>query len=90
MNAGQAGVLLQGGKDHPERAQKDPAPPLPPPPLQQEAARKLGFSAKKDHDESPRKLYEGVDIGEGTAGLITYMRTDSVVLSSQALTGRGR
>jgi DNA topoisomerase I len=53
--------------------------------MQQEAARKLGFSAKKTM-ATAQKLYEGIDIGgEGTVGLITYMRTDSVNLSSQAL-----
>jgi DNA topoisomerase-1 len=63
---------------------KSPSPPFTTSTLQQEAARKLGFSAKKTM-MTAQKLYEGVDIGEGTIGLITYMRTDSVVLSSQAL-----
>ena len=62
-----------------------PAPPFTTSTLQQEAARKLGFSAKKTM-ATAQKLYEGVAIGsEGTVGLITYMRTDSVILSSQAL-----
>jgi DNA topoisomerase I len=52
--------------------------------LQQEAARKLGFSAKKTMSTA-QKLYEGIDVGEGAVGLITYMRTDSVVLSTVAL-----
>jgi DNA topoisomerase-1 len=52
--------------------------------LQQEAARKLGFSAQKTMSVA-QKLYEGIDVGEGPLGLITYMRTDSVVLSQQAL-----
>jgi DNA topoisomerase I len=64
---------------------RNPAPPFTTSTLQQEAARKLGFSAKKTM-MTAQKLYEGIDIGEGTAGLITYMRTDSVVLSSLALT----
>ncbi len=64
---------------------RSPAPPFTTSTLQQEAARKLGFSARKTMMTAQR-LYEGVDIGEGTVGLITYMRTDSVVLSSQALT----
>jgi DNA topoisomerase-1 len=63
---------------------KSPSPPFTTSTMQQEAARKLGFSAKKTM-MTAQKLYEGVDIGEGTAGLITYMRTDSVVLSSLAL-----
>jgi len=62
-----------------------PAPPFTTSTLQQEAARKLGFSAKKTM-ATAQKLYEGVAIGPaGTVGLITYMRTDSVNLSSQAL-----
>lgn len=52
--------------------------------LQQEAARKLGFSAKKTMVIA-QKLYEGVDIqGEGRVGLITYMRTDSVRIAHEA------
>jgi len=62
-----------------------PAPPFTTSTLQQEAARKLGFSAKKTMSTA-QKLYEGVAIGSaGTVGLITYMRTDSVNLSNQAL-----
>ncbi|MDR3606729.1 MAG: type I DNA topoisomerase [Oligoflexia bacterium] len=53
--------------------------------LQQEAARKLGFSAKKTMALAQR-LYEGVDLGDlGTHGLITYMRTDSVRIEPGAL-----
>ena len=63
---------------------RTPAPPFTTSTLQQEAARKLGFSAKKTMSTA-QKLYEGIDIGGGAVGLITYMRTDSVVLSSQAL-----
>ena len=48
--------------------------------LQQEASTKLGFSAKKTMSVA-QKLYEGIDIGTETVGLITYMRTDSVRLS---------
>jgi DNA topoisomerase-1 len=62
-----------------------PAPPFTTSTLQQEAARKLGFSAKKTMSVA-QKLYEGINVGEGPIGLITYMRTDSVVLSQQALT----
>ena len=57
---------------------RTPAPPFTTSTLQQEAARKLGFSARKTMQLAQR-LYEGVDLpGEGTVGLITYMRTDSV------------
>jgi DNA topoisomerase-1 len=60
-----------------------PAPPFTTSTLQQEASRKLGFSAKKTM-ATAQKLYEGINIAEGAVGLITYMRTDSVVLSEQA------
>ncbi len=64
---------------------RNPSPPFTTSTLQQESARKLGFSAKKTMSTA-QKLYEGIDIGgEGAVGLITYMRTDSVNLSSQAL-----
>jgi len=63
---------------------RQPSPPFTTSTLQQEASRKLGFSAKKTMSTA-QKLYEGIDVGEGTVGLITYMRTDSVVLSAQAL-----
>lgn len=48
--------------------------------LQQEASTKLGFSAKKTMSIA-QKLYEGIDLGDETVGLITYMRTDSIRLS---------
>lgn len=63
---------------------RSPSPPFTTSTLQQEASRKLGFSAKKTM-QTAQKLYEGIDVGEGAIGLITYMRTDSVVLSSLAL-----
>ncbi len=52
--------------------------------LQQEAARKLGFSASKTM-QIAQQLYEGIDIGEETIGLITYMRTDSVTIAVEAI-----
>src|SRR5687768_13128378 len=62
-----------------------PAPPFTTSTLQQEAARKLGFTTKRTMQVA-QKLYEGVAIGEeGTVGLISYMRTDSVNLSGEAL-----
>ncbi|GAB3371999.1 DNA topoisomerase I [Lysobacter rhizosphaerae] len=62
-----------------------PAPPFTTSTLQQEAARKLGFTTRKTMQVA-QKLYEGVAIGEeGTVGLISYMRTDSVALSQDAL-----
>mgnify|MGYP000548103101 CR=1 FL=1 len=62
-----------------------PAPPFITSTLQQEASRKLGFSTKRTMSAA-QKLYEGFSIGEeGTVGLITYMRTDSVSLSREAI-----
>ncbi len=61
-----------------------PAAPFTTSTLQQEANRKLGFSARKTMSLAQR-LYEGIDIGDGPVGLITYMRTDSVTLSSVAI-----
>ncbi|AUG52757.1 type I DNA topoisomerase [Thalassospira marina] len=66
-----------------------PQPPFTTSTLQQEASRKLGFGTKRTMQLAQR-LYEGVDIGGETVGLITYMRTDAVVLSSEALAGARR
>jgi len=64
---------------------RTPSPPFTTSTLQQEAARKLGFSTKKTMMLA-QQLYEGVDIeGEGAVGLITYMRTDSTRISNEAL-----
>ena len=52
--------------------------------LQQEAARKLGFTAQRTM-RTAQQLYEGIDTGQGAAGLITYMRTDSVNLANEAV-----
>ncbi len=63
-----------------------PAPPFTTSTLQQEAARKLGFSTSRTMRVA-QKLYEGITLGsEGSVGLISYMRTDSVNLSAEALT----
>ncbi|MDR2267977.1 MAG: type I DNA topoisomerase [Holosporaceae bacterium] len=63
---------------------KNPAPAFITSTLQQEAARKLGFSAKKTMQVA-QNLYEGVNIGSETQALITYMRTDSTNISQEAL-----
>ena len=64
---------------------RNPSPPFITSTLQQEASRKLGYSAQKTMMIA-QQLYEGVDIGsEGSVGLITYMRTDSVRISEDAL-----
>ena len=67
-----------------KQRRRNPAPPFTTSTLQQEAARKLGFSAQKTMRVA-QQLYEGVDIGEGAVGLITYMRTDSLNLAQEAV-----
>jgi DNA topoisomerase I len=65
--------------------QRKPSPPFTTSTLQQEASRRLGFTAGRTMTIA-QQLYEGVDIGgrDGTVGLITYMRTDSTNVSEQA------
>jgi DNA topoisomerase I len=63
---------------------RNPPPPFTTAKLQQDAANRLGFTAKKTMTLSQR-LYEGVELGDETVGLITYMRTDSVRLSTEAV-----
>ncbi len=72
-----------------KQARRNPAPPFITSTLQQEASRKLGFAAARTMRIAQR-LYEGVDLGGETVGLITYMRTDSVALSRSALDGARR
>jgi DNA topoisomerase-1 len=63
---------------------KNPAPPFITSTMQQDAGRKLGFSAKKTMTVA-QQLYEGIEVGEeGAVGLITYMRTDSVRIAAEA------
>ena len=65
--------------------QRNPAPPFTTSTLQQEASRKLNMTPARTMSIA-QQLYEGVDItGEGTVGLITYMRTDSLRLSEEAI-----
>ena len=64
---------------------RNPYPPFTTSTLQQDASRRLGFSTKKTMAVA-QQLYEGIDIkGEGTVGLITYMRTDSTRISDEAI-----
>jgi len=66
---------------------RNPYPPYTTSTLQQDASKKLGFSTKKTMSLA-QQLYEGIDIkGEGTTGLITYMRTDSTRISEEAVAG---
>ncbi len=64
---------------------RNPSPPFTTSTLQQEASRKLGFSASRTMQVA-QKLYEGVSIDGETTGLITYMRTDGLDLAAEALT----
>ena len=67
-----------------KQRQRRPAPPFITSTLQQDAARKLRFSAQRTM-RTAQALYEGVEINGVSQGLITYMRTDSVHLSNDAL-----
>jgi DNA topoisomerase I len=67
-----------------KQRRRNPSPPFTTSTLQQEAARKLGYSAQRTM-RLAQQLYEGVDFGEGSIGLITYMRTDSVNLANDAV-----
>ena len=78
------GVACSISKVEKKKRRRSPAPPFITSTLQQEAARKLRFTAKKTMVVA-QQLYEGVEIGaEGSAGLITYMRTDSVKVAAEA------
>lgn len=75
--------FVVAGVDTQER-KRNPQPPFITSTLQQEAARKLRFPAKRTMALA-QGLYEGQDVGQGPVGLITYMRTDSPRVSNQAL-----
>jgi DNA topoisomerase I len=81
--AASGGELVVHAIDRKQR-RRNPAPPFTTSTLQQEAARKLGFNARRTM-RLAQQLYEGQDIGEGSVGLITYMRTDSVSLAAEAV-----
>ena len=83
IRAAAQGVFTVAKVDKKQR-RRNPAAPFTTSTLQQEASRKLGFSAQRTMTLAQR-LYEGIDIGEGSVGLITYMRTDSVTLANEAL-----
>jgi DNA topoisomerase-1 len=75
---------LRVDKVEKKQRKRNPAAPFTTSTLQQEAARKLGFGAQRTM-RTAQRLYEGIDIGAGQVGLISYMRTDSVTLSNDAL-----
>jgi len=78
-----ANGLLDVIKVTKKQRKRNPSPPFTTSTLQQEAARKLGFTTQRTM-RIAQQLYEGIDTGDGTVGLITYMRTDSVNLSDEA------
>ncbi|HZH35259.1 MAG TPA: type I DNA topoisomerase, partial [Pyrinomonadaceae bacterium] len=88
-----AGIVEEAGKENfvvdsvtTKERKRNPVPPFITSKLQQEAARKIGFSVKRTMTTAQR-LYEGMEVGaEGSVGLITYMRTDSTRVSDAALT----
>ncbi len=67
-----------------KQRKRNPSAPFTTSTVQQEASRKLGFTAQRTM-RTAQQLYEGIDIGGETVGLITYMRTDSVNLAQEAL-----
>jgi DNA topoisomerase I len=82
-------LLASAGKVTVSRVEKkqrsrSPAAPFTTSTLQQEAVRKLGFTTSRAMRVA-QQLYEGVDVGSGTVGLITYMRTDSFSLATEAV-----
>ena len=68
---------------------RHPYPPFTTSTLQQEASRKLGLAPARTM-QTAQRLYEGVDVGEGAVGLITYMRTDGVDLAPEAVNAARR
>ena len=87
IRAGLADAVWRVAKVTESKRRKTPAPPFITSTLQQEASRRLGFTAARTM-RAAQTLYEGVDIaGQGTTGLITYMRTDSLRLSDEAVAG---
>lgn len=72
-----------------KQVSRNPSPPFSTSTMQQEASRKLGFSADRTM-KTAQRLFEGVQLDGDTVGLITYMRTDSVQLSGEALSGTRR
>ena len=83
--------LLAAGKEahvsavEKKKRSRNPAAPFTTSTMQQDAVRKLGMTTDRTM-RTAQQLYEGIDVGQGAIGLITYMRTDSVTLSDEALT----
>ncbi|MEE9319775.1 MAG: DNA topoisomerase I [Granulosicoccus sp.] len=84
LNGDIAKGQLRAEKVEKKQRKRNPTAPFTTSTLQQEASRKLGFGAQRTM-RTAQGLYEGVDIGDGQTGLITYMRTDSITLSQECL-----
>lgn len=83
LNQAAGGKLTVSQVEEKER-KRNPAAPFTTSTLQQEASRKLGFTTRRTMTVA-QQLYEGIDLGGETVGLITYMRTDSVTLANEAV-----
>lgn len=79
-----AGDVVRVTRIEKKRKQRSPAAPFTTSTLQQESVRKLGLTTDRAM-RAAQQLYEGIDVGQGIVGLITYMRTDSVALAKDAL-----
>ena len=84
VDAAQAALAFAVRDLEKKEVRRNPPPPFTTSTLQQEASRKLRFSARRTMDIA-QHLYEGVDIGGETTGLITYMRTDGVSIANEAM-----
>ena len=82
---GLEGVSAEVTQVEKKKRSRNPAAPFTTSTMQQEAVRKLGMTTDRTM-RTAQQLYEGVDVGQGATGLITYMRTDSLTLSNEALT----
>jgi DNA topoisomerase-1 len=80
-----AGGKVRITKIDKKQRRRNPTAPFTTSTLQQEAARKLGFNTQRTM-RTAQNLYEGIETDDGTVGLITYMRTDSVSLAGEAVT----
>jgi len=80
---------FQAERVEPKKTRRNPQPPFTTSTLQQEASRKLGFGASRTM-RLAQQLYEGVNLGGETVGLITYMRTDGVQIAEEAIAGTRR
>ncbi len=83
--AGLKGKTVSVDEVKPKQMRRNPYPPFTTSTLQMDASRRLGFSAKQTMMVA-QKLYEGINIGGESIGLITYMRTDGVQVSQDAIT----